>query len=117
MNDGVKEAAFLVRAHPDLSSWGGGQSPAARVTVRQRWREVSALVFGFSPKISTPVEKTVENRVLWSSSPSKLPFSGLLLEAKPTDPPGSALLWQVATVFGATIDVPRGESRILLRNS
>lgn len=63
MNDGVKEAAFLVRAHPDLSSWGGGQSPAARVTVRQRWREVSALVFGFSPKISTPVENIVEKQV------------------------------------------------------
>ena len=86
-------------------------------TVRQRPNEVFARVFGFSPKISTPVEKTVENMALWSSFPTKLPFSGPFFKAKLTDSPGSTLLWRVAMVFDTTFGVPTGESRVFLRTS
>ena len=38
--------------------------------------------FGFSPKISTPVENTVEKQVKWSSSALKCPGFGHLRQAK-----------------------------------
>jgi hypothetical protein len=48
-----------------------------------RWRVPA---FGFSPKISTPVENTVENRDLRSSWSRKARFQPCFIEAKPAKP-------------------------------